>query len=383
MTTKGEANNWGHADKRQIISYERFGHASNPAVKQKESDMKYLKISLLIFTILLPVIAVSADDKKSKSNPNESLYVVSARSGVVSIIDGDVTFKRGKSDWEPLIEGDELRSGDVVRTAETGRVEILLNPGTYLRVAENSEFAFPDLATFRLTLSLLKGAAILEASVIDVSIKFTTPEYMFTITRDGLYRFNTTADGRSEMMIRKGRVTVAGAEIKEGKKVVIEHAPPAIQAFDKKAEDDFDVWSKSRAKTIIASNKQLSNRRMKNSLGTGFMGNSWIYDPWSRSYTFLPGWGGFSSPYGFSYSNCNPYWYYSGGWGNGNGNGWGNGNSGGGFGSGGGSSSGSTGSVSSGTYNKGAGTTGVSSGGNSSGLGSTGIGRVQTNPNNN
>lgn len=345
--------------------------------------MKFLKFSLLIVTILLPVLVVSADDKKSKSNPNESLYVVSARSGVVSIIDGDVTFKRGKSDWEPLIEGDELRSGDVVRTAETGRVEILLNPGTYLRVAENSEFAFPDLATFRLTLSLLKGSAILEASVIDVSIKLTTPQYMFTITRDGLYRFNTTADGRSEMMIRKGRVTVAGAEIKEGKKVVIEHAPPAIQAFDKKAEDDFDVWSKSRAKTLIASNKQLSNRRMKNSLRTGFLGNTWIYDPWSRSYTFLPGGGGLSSPYGFSYSNCNPYWYYGGGYGNGTGNGWGNGNSGGGFGSGGGSSSGSTGSVSSGTYNKGAGTTGVSSGGNSSGLGSTGIGRVQTNPNNN
>jgi hypothetical protein len=346
--------------------------------------MKYLKISLLLAAILLPAIGVSAEDKKSKSNANESLYVVSAKSGVVSIIDGDVTFKRGKGDWEPLIEGDELRSGDVVKTGDTGRAEILLNPGTYLRLAENSEFALPNLTAYRLTLSLLKGSAILEASVIDVAIKFTTPQYMFTITRDGLYRFNSTADGKSEMMIRKGRATIAGAEIKDGKKVLVEQGSPAIQAFDKKAEDDFDVWSKSRARTIIATNKQLSNRRMKSSMTAGLFGGAWVYDPWSRSYTFLPGAIGFSSPYGFSYSNCNPYWYSNNNWGNGNGN-WGNGNSNGNWGNGGGSSNTGSGStINSGTYTKGAGTTGTSAGADSGGLGSVGgRGRVQSNPNNN
>jgi hypothetical protein len=187
-----------------------------------------------------------------------------------------------------------------------------------------------------LKLSLLKGTAILESSVVDVSIKFTTPQYMFTITQSGLYRFSATPEGRSELMIRKGRVMVAGAQIKEGKKVVVENGPPSIVAFDKKAEDDFEMWSKSRAQTIIAANKQLSNRRVKNSMTSGFYSSAWLYDPYSRTYTFLPGWGGFSSPYGFRYANCNPYWYsnpygYSSGnngWGNG---GWGNtgGNSGG------------------------------------------------------
>jgi hypothetical protein len=331
--------------------------------------MRQTKIIFLILTILLSAIWVSADDKKKAiDKSDESLYIVSAKSGVVSIVDGDVNFKRDKNAWEPLLEGDELKAGDVITTGNTGRAEILLNPGTYLRIDENSEFAFPDLATFRLKLSLLKGSAILEASIIDVSIKFTTPKYMFTITRNGLYRFSADADGKSELQIRKGRVTVAGAEIKEGKKVVIENGAPAILAFDKKAEDSFDVWSKARARTIIASNKQLSKGRMKQTLAAGYTGNIWVYDPWSRSYTFLPGWGGFSSPYGFNYPNCNPYWYSNPyGYSNGNGNGWGNGDTGGRGGSTGGGSTGggSTGAVSGTPYTKGAGASSGDSGGSS------------------
>jgi hypothetical protein len=299
--------------------------------------MRYMKINLLLVVILLSAMSVMADKKqKNSSEDDQSLYIVSAKSGVISIIDGDVKLKRGTSDWEALLEGDELKAGDVIKTGTTGRVEVLLNPGTYLRIAENSEFAFPDVSNFKLKLSLLQGIAILESSVIDVSIKFTTPQYMFTITQNGLYRFSATPDGRSEMLIRKGRITVAGAELKEGKKVVVENGPPQILSFDKKAEDDFEIWSKTRAKTIIAANKQLSNSRVKNSMIGGFYSGAWVYDPFARAYTFLPGWGGLSSPYGFGYSRCNPYWYgYSNGnngnnnWGNGNGNGWGNTGSGG------------------------------------------------------
>jgi hypothetical protein len=295
--------------------------------------MRYMKINLLLVVILLSAISVAAEDKKkTSSSDDQSLYIVSAKSGVVSLIDGDVTLKRGTSAWETLLEGDELKAGDVIKTGTTGRVEILLNPGTYLRIAENSEFAFPDVSAFRLKLNLLIGTAILESAIVDLPIKFNTPQYAFNITQSGLYRFRATPEGRSELMIRKGRVLVAGAQIKEGKKVVVENGPPTIVSFDKKAEDDFEMWSKTRARTIIAANKQLSNSRVKNSLASGFYSNAWIYDPFSRTYTFLPGWGGLSSPYGFGYSRCNPYWnsgpygYANGnnGWGNNGNNGWGN-----------------------------------------------------------
>jgi hypothetical protein len=290
--------------------------------------MRYMKITLLLVVILISAISVAADDKKkTSSTDDQSLYIVSAKSGIISLIDGEATLKRGAGSWEALLEGDELKAGDVVKTGATGRMEILLNPGTYLRIAENSEFAFPDISNFRVNLKLLKGTAILEASIVSVAIKFNTPQYLFTITQSGLYRFSASPEtGKSELMIRKGRIMVAGEQVKEGKKVVIENGAPTIVAFDKKAEDDFEMWSKTRARTIIAANKDLSNRRVKNSLLSGFYSSAWIYDPYSRSYTFLPGWGGFSSPYGFSYSRCNPYWASNPyGYSNSN-NGWGNSN---------------------------------------------------------
>jgi hypothetical protein len=319
--------------------------------------MRIPKITLSLLFILIAAFAALADDKK-KDAVDDGKYTVSAKAGIVSIITGNVTFKRGNDDWQTLVEGDELKSNDAIKTSPTGRVEILLNPGTYLRIAENSEVVFSDLSNFRLKVSLLGGSAILEAGIVDVSLKMMTPQYVFTVARTGVYRFNVEASGKSEMLVRKGRMSIAGAEIKDGKMVVVDNAPPSILAFDKNREDSFDTWSKERAKTIIAANKKLSNDRMRSTLmRTSFSSSYWVYDPWMRGYTFLPGWNGFSSPYGGSYSHCHPY-----------ANSWSGYNGGGGW-SGNGSSGNSTGG-SSGGYAGGT----RSNGGNTSGGGTAGSG---------
>lgn len=304
------------------------------------------KIFAVMLLLLLAAAQATAQSRKQSAD-DTSQYVVSAKSGIISVISGDVSLRRG-NDWEPLLEGDELKAGDVVKTSAHGRAEILLNPGTYLRLGENTEFAFPELVSFRLKLSLLSGSAILEASAIDVAIKFTTPQQMFTIAKNGLYRFHAEANGKSEMLVYKGKVKVGNTEVKDGKKVVVDNAAPAVLAFNKKDMDEFDTWSKDRAKAILAANKQLSNRLLRSSMAYGLSSNLWVFDPWLRSYTFLPGWRGFSSPYGGGYSNCNPFWANqnpyrygnnnNGGWGNGGNNG--NGGYAGGGNSGGGNSSG-------------------------------------------
>ncbi len=291
--------------------------------------------TIFFLTIFALVLGVGAQERKKLSAEESGKYVVSAKAGIVSIVDGDVMVKSGKEDWRPLLEGDELKPADIIKTGADGRIEILLNPGSYLRMAENSQLNFKTLTSFNLQMRLANGTAILEASAVDTAIKFATPQYEFKITRAGLYRFTADASGHSALLIRKGKVTVAGADVKDGKKVIVaSNAPPAIQAFDKKAEDSFDTWSKTRAKTILAANKQLSDKRMRASLlSSASYRGLWVYDPWARLYTFLPGSWGFNSPYGGGYSRCNPYWYNNptynwggnGGWGNGSGTGNGSG----------------------------------------------------------
>ena len=90
----------------------------------------------------------------------------------------------------------------------------------------------------------------------------------------------------------------------------MEGGAPLVSKFDKKIETNFDLWSEGRAKTLLAANRRLSNNRLKTLLNGFSVSSMWLYDRGLGYCTFLPGWGGFSSPYGGGYSRCNPYGYW-------------------------------------------------------------------------
>jgi uncharacterized membrane protein YgcG len=313
--------------------------------------MKITKIAIATVAVLLGATSIFAQQRKPIPPREMNKYVVSAKAGVVNVAEGDASVTRAKPFAMPemLISGDELLTGDTVKTGASGRAEVLLNPGCYLRLGEGSEFVFL-FDNFTNKIKLLRGSAVIEASSIDDLISVETPKAEFEIARAGLYRFNVGADARAEVAVRKGRVFVGTTTIKEGKRAVVESGTPAIARLNKQDADALDDWSKDRAKALIAANSRLSNTGMRRTLGMSLMSNAWIYDPFCRCYTFLPLTGGFASPYGWNYSVCNPYWYFysgsrynngrSSGSGSGNGSGQpSSGGSGGGSASGGGSSS--------------------------------------------
>ncbi len=97
---------------------------------------------------------------------NREKYVISAKAGGVNSVDGHVTVTRaGKS--QTLTPQDNLTAGDLVTTGAASQVEVLLNPGSYLRVSENSAFELADNALANLRIKLTKGSAIVEATGLD------------------------------------------------------------------------------------------------------------------------------------------------------------------------------------------------------------------------
>ncbi len=284
--------------------------------------MKFYRINLAALAILFVFSTAFGQSRKPISPEEQSQYLVSIKAGAINFAEGDVSFKRDETGWGTLIMGDDLRDGDVVKTGADGHVEILLNPGSYLRLSENTELVFTDTALDALNLKLVRGAAIVEASVVEEPIAVVTSGAEYSIQEKGLYRINVNQDGSSEIFVRNGKVMVAGTKVKKGKKALIAGSTPVVTKFDKKEETTFDLWSKDRARTLIAANKQLSNRRLKSTLANSNVLGMWLYDPVMGFCTFLPGYGGFSSPYGWGYSRYNPYWYnygwgYSGGYYNG------------------------------------------------------------------
>jgi hypothetical protein len=66
-------------------------------------------------------------------------YFISAKSGMINYVEGKPTVSNHElSVPSQVMPRQQLVKGDVLQTGPDQRVEMLLNPGTYLRVAENS-----------------------------------------------------------------------------------------------------------------------------------------------------------------------------------------------------------------------------------------------------
>jgi hypothetical protein len=256
--------------------------------------------------------------------------VISAKAGGINAITGQATV-RGKTEsgWQQLMITDDLNSGDRVRTAFDGRVEILLNPGAYLRVGADSEVELADNTLANLEVRLLKGTAIVEATGIDgveLNINISTPHTKIAIVRHGLYRLSVIPGDATELVVRKGRVVLndeTHTKVKDGNKVVFNQTNTSVAKLtkeEKKHEDDIDAWGKERAETLARANRRITGAM----LSAAFASNRdpWGRDPWlSRGfgmwfynsrfgcYTFVPWYYGWRSPYGTAYTTgtYNPY----------------------------------------------------------------------------
>jgi FecR protein len=277
------------------------------------------------FSSITPVIAALVLTIASGSlarAQNREKFVISAKAGGVNAITGRAEVRSSRAaDWQLLNVTDDLKTGDMVRTGSDGRVEMLLNPGSYLRIAENSEFQLTDDSLNNLEVSLTRGTAIIEATGPDgndLSISITTPQAKMIIVRRGLYRVKVISGNATELFVKKGRVMLANSHtrVKEGNKVIFSSTTFSVAKLEKtdKQKDSFDEWSKGRAETVA-----LANRHMPISAVNSFLasydnfwwsrfdaGSSglWLFNARYGCYTFLPFYGNWSSPYGSFYANA-------------------------------------------------------------------------------
>jgi hypothetical protein len=268
---------------------------------------------------------------------NREKYIISAKAGGINFVSGNVTVvHEGSTRQHGLTAKDNLETGDIVTTGMGGRVEVLLNPGSYMRVDENSEFQLADASLDNLLVKLIKGSAIVEvtgADGVQQSIAFSTPQVEATIIRGGIYRFNVLPNDTTEILVRKGRVLLDRGtpnEIKGGLKVTIRHGGVEVAKLDKKDQDSLDIWSKERAELLARANRRLQTRPLLTAFNDygwnslyGWNWNNrylnpvglWVYTPSTGGHCFLPiGPHRWSSPYGHHYETGVGFSGGGGGW---------------------------------------------------------------------
>jgi hypothetical protein len=273
---------------------------------------QFNKASLLSLMALAFVCACAAGVARADVR---DLRVISARAGGVNLVSGDVKVRRAASaDWLALSTPDELKSGDTVRTGLTGRVEILLNPGSYFRAAGGTEFTLASADLNDLRVELARGSAVVEATGygdMRLSIDVAVPGALVKIVRSGVYRINVPAAGPPEVAVTKGRALVGSTLVKGDRVARVSGDQVEVEKLDKNLRDELDQWSRERGKELAKANERLSRRAVRSAfiLGSyddiwgGSYGRSgfWFFNADARCYTFLPFGFGWRSPYGHSY----------------------------------------------------------------------------------
>ncbi|HMJ63621.1 MAG TPA: FecR domain-containing protein, partial [Bryobacteraceae bacterium] len=133
-------------------------------------------------------------------------YTVSAKPGVVNYVEGNTSLN-----GHPVSPG-ELRSaalnaGDVL-SVDTGKAEVLLTPGVFLRLGNNSQVHMISPSLIDTQLELQRGQAMIEVDQIvkDCRISVLNHGASILIEKEGLYRFN--ADDAPRVAVIDGKAQV-------------------------------------------------------------------------------------------------------------------------------------------------------------------------------
>lgn len=249
-------------------------------------------------------------------------YVISAKAGGVNYVSGAVTVLRSEGKSGQMLKGDKLAIGDRVSTGADGKAEVLLNPGSYLRLGANSAFEFKSTDLENLELLVNSGSAMFEVfATEDFTVTVKTPKTKFVLIDSGIYRIDVDAAGAGKVAVWKGKAQIgddAAAIVKSGREATLTGAQPAIAKFDRDEKDELALWSKDRAKDLAKITGRLQSDNMRTALMRSYMGRQWnmyssfglwVWDPFTRSNCFLPFGYGWGSPYGYWFGHS--IWNYN------------------------------------------------------------------------
>jgi FecR protein len=277
-------------------------------------------------SFLIVCVAVTGIFAQQRGVTAADKYKISAKAGLVNYSEGLTSVTHLDGTTGTLITGDQLSAGDKVITSEGGLAEVLLNPGSYLRLGSDSEFSFRVTSLDDLRLDVRRGSAILEVFASNqFRVTAYTPKSRVTIVNSGVYRIDVAADGNGLLSVVEGKAVVGErnvALVKEGNTGTLDGGVVTMGKFDRGKRDALATWSRGRSKDLakMASAFNAKNTRpllidsLVDSYSAGLWGRSrtsgvWVYDPISRQCLFMPFYPNWTTPYGYGYNNCTCYYY--------------------------------------------------------------------------
>lgn len=239
--------------------------------------------------------------------------VISTHSGVVQYVEGQA-YLADKPVDQKFGQFQDIKENQEFRTAN-GRAEVLLTPGVFLRLGENSSIRMISTQLSDTRVEVLSGSAIIESAEMpkDNAVRLVYKNDRIDLEKQGLYRLDTdparfavyegeavVTDSSGQLTLRGGKSTNLGAVLQ-------------ADSFDRKADDQDALyrWSDRRASYVAQANVASASSVSGSSSGYGYsgLGSGLGYGG--------PGYGGYdlaSLGYGYGFGGLGYNPLFSGGW---------------------------------------------------------------------
>ncbi|MBI1791107.1 MAG: hypothetical protein HYR60_26555 [Acidobacteria bacterium] len=234
--------------------------------------------------------------------PVAAQSVISAKSGLIHYVEGQALLANKPVDVRPGAYPD-LKENTEFRTTE-GRAEILLNPGAFLRISENSAVRMISARLSDTRVDFLSGSALIECDDLlgdkDNALTIVYQGAEVHLRKNGLYRFDSDP---AQLRVYAGEADVktAGGNILAVKGGRLLPLPNGVstEKFDAKVHDALNRWAKRRSEYTSMANLSAAKYVRDNS--TGWTSRGWFFNPYYGMYTYIPMRGMYHSPWGFYY----------------------------------------------------------------------------------
>ena len=176
-------------------------------------------------------------------------FIISAKAGLVNAVEGAANVRIQE----------QVPAGSPIETSATSRVEILLNPGSFLRLGENSRVVLDSVELTNIGVRILSGSAIIESGTIekDSPIRVTTGRLTVLIDAPGLYRFSENTESVASVLDGELRTADSALSINKGWQITAQAGQYQETRIPSPEQvTPLDDWSQQRSKRIASANSQ-------------------------------------------------------------------------------------------------------------------------------
>ena len=194
-------------------------------------------------------------------------YIVSTMAGYIHFAEGGVLLEEKPFEFNAA-EVVHVGDGQRLRTVD-GRAEVMIIPGSFVRLAPASEFEMIRGGLLSAEMKLNEGSAMIDliGAMETGGISIRAGDALIAFEKSGLYRIDAPPGGDPLIRVYRGKANIQlnGETISLGNKRSLtlraSGAKPKAGKFNDSEQDALDRWSKERGTLLAVKQREIAKER--------------------------------------------------------------------------------------------------------------------------